>query len=109
MRTNLLAGFRQKLGVRSGEHPSRSVADVNLISGGPRLQNQRFVRGRFEIIRYRLRSLGATAKIQNKERRATQSHTNKFVTLPHTLGIAGKGDASSGTLPIGTHTGSYAA
>jgi hypothetical protein len=34
--------------------------------------------------------LRATAEIENKERRETQSHTNKFVTTPHNLGLPAK-------------------
>jgi hypothetical protein len=78
VRADLLAGLRKKFCVGPREHPGRSIADVDLISGSARLLDQTFIAGRFEVVRDGRQILRVTADVENHEHRKTRSHANNF-------------------------------
>jgi hypothetical protein len=78
----LLSGLGEKFGIRPGEHPTGTVADINLVANCVCPETRRFVRWGFEIIReehHALLTLRAAA--ENEQKCKTDSHSNKFGTM----------------------------
>src|SRR5580658_9610644 len=99
VRSNLLSGCIEELGIRPAERPAGTIAGIHLISLGMRLQHQLFGGRRFEVIRNGRRTLRGHADTSKDDGGKKESHTNQCVTPSSTSGSSRPGRAVSARGP----------
>jgi hypothetical protein len=80
----LFSGISEKFGVWPREHPTGTVADINLVASCLCPESRPFVRWGFEIIRddhQTLLKLTPHADAENEQECKRDSHANKFGTI----------------------------